>query len=303
MYDVAIIGGGPAGLTAALYAGRAGLSCVLFEKLFFGGQMLKTAEIDNYPGAPSIRDVFVFSASMHSQAESFGSEFKTEEVVSVNINGAVKTVITEQGSYDAKTLIFATGAFPKKLGIPGEEKFSGRGVSYCATCDGAFFKNKTAMVVGGGDTALEDALFLSSICETVYLVHRRDAFRGAKHLEERVKNTPNIELLLNYTVSEIFGDNVVKGAVLQNTKDETERNVTTDAVFVAVGTSPENSLAKDLVALDENGYIITDSELSTSRPGIFAAGDVRKKTLRQIITAASDGAEAVYAVQRYLLEQ
>ena len=300
MYDLAIIGGGPAGLSAALYAGRAGLTCIVFEKLFFGGQMLKTAEIDNYPGAPFIRDVFSFSEAMHNQAKEFGAEFKTEEVIKVCDTNGIKTIVTNSGEYEARTLIVATGAFPKKLSVPGEEEFSGKGVSYCATCDGAFFKNKTAVVVGGGDTALEDALFLSAICETVYIVHRRCEFRGAKSLADKVRNTENIKLILNSEVLEIVGENVVSGVKIKDEKGKTL--IKTDAVFIAVGTTPDSSIFKDFVALDKNGYIVTDKNLETSVPGVFAAGDVRQKTLRQIITAASDGAEAVYNVQRYILE-
>lgn len=303
MYDLLIIGGGPAGLTAALYSGRAGLSCAVFEKLFFGGQMLKTAEIDNYPGAPEIRDVFAFSESMRAQAAAFGAEFKTEEVLSVSEENGIKTVTTSKGTYLAKALILATGAFPKKLGVPGEAEFSGRGVSYCATCDGAFFKGKTAAVVGGGDTALEDALFLSTLCETVYLIHRREEFRGANTLVARAKNAENIRFVLNSTVSEITGDQTVTGMKVKNKTDGSETDLETSAVFIAVGSTPDSALFQGFVDLDEYGCVLTDNNLQTSVGGVFAAGDVRKKPLRQIITAASDGAEAVYHAQRYLLEK
>lgn len=302
MYDLAIVGGGPAGLSAALYAGRAGLSCIVFEKLFFGGQMLKTSEIDNYPGAPEIRDVFTFSESMRSQAAAFGAEFKTEEVIEVHSSNESKTVVTANGSYSAKALILATGAFPKKLGVPGEEEFASKGVSYCATCDGAFFKNKTAAVIGGGDTALEDALFLSAICKTVYIVHRRDTFRGARHLYNRTKTHDNIKFVLDSTVSEIVGENTVTGIRVQNVKDGTETLLPTDAVFIAIGSTPDSSVFKGFVKLDKYGYIMTDENLQASVSGVFAAGDVRQKTLRQIITAAADGAETVHSVQKYLFE-
>ena len=302
MYDLAIVGGGPAGLSAALYAGRAGLSCIVLEKLFFGGQMLKTSEIDNYPGAPGIRDVYSFSESMQEQAAAFGAEFRTEEVIEVRENGGTKTVVTTRGEYRAKALILATGAFPKKLGVPGEEEYAAKGVSYCATCDGAFFKNKTAAVIGGGDTALEDALFLSAICKTVYIVHRRDTFRGARHLYNRAKKAGNIHFVLNSTVSEIAGDQTVTGVKVRNVKDGTEMLIETNAVFIAVGSTPDSSVFKGFVKLDKNGYIVTDDKLQSSVPGVFAAGDVRQKTLRQIITAASDGAESVYSVQKYIFE-
>lgn len=302
MLDVIIIGGGPAGLSAALYAGRAGLSCLLFEKMFFGGQMLKTAEIDNYPGAPSIRDVYSFAESMHTQAAAFGAEFKTEEVLSVRVEGNTKIVSTPHGEYNARTLILATGASPKKLGVPGEDLYSGKGVSYCATCDGAFFKGKTVAVVGGGDTALEDAHFLSAICKDVYIIHRRDAFRGTHHLYQRAKEQKNIHFVLDSTISEIMGDNTVTGVRVRNKNTNAETSLSVDAVFVAIGTTPESALFQDFVDLDNGEYILTDVNLQTSVPGVFAAGDVRQKTLRQIITASSDGALAIYNVQRYLLE-
>ena len=303
MYDVAIIGGGPAGLSAALYAGRAGLSCVLFEKLFFGGQMLKTTEIDNYPGAPAIRDVYAFSASMHAQAAEFGAEFKNEAVSAVRTEGNVKIVSTAKSEYRAKTLILATGAYPKKLEVPGEAEFSGKGVSYCATCDGAFFKGKTVAVVGGGDTALEDALFLSAICEKVYIIHRRDTFRGAHHLYIRAKEQENIAFILDSAVTEITGEKTVAGVEVRNLKTEEKTSLSVSAVFIAIGTTPDSALFQNLVTLDTNGYIVTDARLQTSVTGMFAAGDVRQKALRQIITATSDGAEAIYNIQRYLLEQ
>lgn len=300
MYDLAIIGGGPAGLSAALSAGRAGLSCIVLEKLFFGGQMLKTAEIDNYPGVPDIRDVYSFSESMRAQAASFGAEFKTEEVVKVCENKGIKIAVTANGEYHAKAVILATGAFPKKTGVPGEDDFAAKGVSYCATCDGAFFKNKTAAVIGGGDTALEDALFLSAICQTVYVIHRRDTFRGAMHLYKQAKSKSNIQFVLNSTVSEIIGNQTVTGVRVKNVKNETETQIETNAVFIAIGSVPSSGLLKGFVKLDRYGYVITDENLQTSVCGVFAVGDVRQKNLRQIITAVSDGAEAAYNAQKYI---
>lgn len=299
-YDIIIIGGGPAGLSAALYAGRAGLSCLVLEKLFFGGQMLKTNEIDNYPGTPLIRDVYSFSESMHKQAMDFGAEFETAEVTGVRNENKIKIVTTSDSEYGSRALIIATGASPKKLGVKGEDEFSGKGVSYCATCDGAFFKNKIATVVGGGDTALEDALFLSAICETVYIIHRRDTFRGVNYLYKQAEKKENIHFVLNSTVSEIVGDNTVTNIRVKNVKTKDETSINTNAVFIAIGTSPESNVFQNFINVDENGYIVTDSALQSSVPGVFAAGDVRQKTLRQIITAASDGAEAVYNVQKYL---
>ena len=301
MLDLIIIGGGPAGLTAALYAGRAGLKCAIFEKLFFGGQMLKTSEIDNYPGSPEIRDVFAFADTMHRQAEAFGAFFHNEEVVAITTENNIKTVSTRSGDYRAKAVIIATGAVPKKLHIPGEEEFSGRGVSYCATCDGAFFRGKTVAVIGGGDTALEDALFLSKTCEKVYLVHRRAEFRGVKVLSDRVYQAENIELILEAVPKEIRGEQLVNSLVVSQKGEEKELFV--NGVFVAIGTKPESGLLSPLLDSDDNGIRTDEQTLMTNTRGIFAAGDVRKKPLRQILTAAADGAQAVFSVQKYLLEE
>ncbi len=303
MYDLIIIGGGPAGLSASLYAGRSGLSCVIFEKMFFGGQMLKTYEIDNYPGAPEIRDVYAFTESMRNQAESFGAEFKTENVVSISEKNGIKTIVTDSGTYTANAVIIATGAHPKKLDVLGEDEFSGKGVSYCATCDGAFFKNKTVAVVGGGDTALEDALFLAEICEKVYLIHRRDEFRASKHLIDRASKKENISFVFDSVVSEILGDSRVSGIKVKNAKDDTESFLKTEGVFIAVGTMPESSLFEGFVEMDSYGYILTNEKLESSVSGVFVAGDVRQKALRQIITATADGAECAVNAQRYILEK
>ncbi len=297
-YDIIVIGGGPAGMTAALYAGRAGLSCLLLEKMFFGGQMLKTAEIDNFPGLPNVRDSFLLADSMKNQAEAFGAELKTEEVLSLSVENGLKTVVTDGGAYAAKTLILATGANPKKADIPGEEAFAGRGVSYCATCDGAFFRGKTVAVVGGGNTALEDVFYLSSICEKVYLIHRRDTFRASKVLVERAQNTENVSFILNTNVTEVVGDGFVTGLKL----DSRSETLPVDAVFFAIGTVPESNLFQGFVDTDNSGAVITDEMLQASVPGVFAAGDLRQKTLRQIVTACADGAECAWQAQRYLME-
>jgi len=298
MFDVIVIGGGPAGLTAALYCGRAGLSCMVLEKMFFGGQMLKTSEIDNYPGAPNIEDTFAFSETLRAQAEAFGAEFKMEEVVSVSHENGVQTVKTAEGEYRTKTAILATGAKPKKLGVPGEEAYSGRGVSYCATCDGAFFRGKTVAVVGGGDTALEDAVYLSAMCETVYLIHRRDAFRASKILVERAKKADNIKFVLNRNVTEVKGDGkLVTGVCL-----DSEEALPVSGVFFAVGTVPESEWLKGFAKTDENGAVLSDERFMTNVPGVFVAGDLRKKALRQVITACADGAECAHQALRYLME-
>ncbi len=298
MYDTIIIGGGPAGLTAALYAGRSGIRCLLLEKMFCGGQMLKTAEIDNFPGAPQIRDTFTFAETLKEQALSFGAELKTEEVTALSHESGIKTVTTSSGSYQAKTLILATGATPKTLGVPGEAEFTGRGVSYCATCDGAFFRGKTVAVVGGGDTALEDAFYLSALCETVYLIHRRDAFRASSVLVNRAKETKNIRFVLNSNVTEVLGDTFVTGLRLDSQKDI----LPVSGVFFAIGTKPETELFCGFVDMDENGEIFTSNDLETNVSGVFAAGDLRKNAMRQIITACADGAKSAQSVQRYLME-
>ena len=298
IYDIIVIGGGPAGMTAALYAGRAGLSCLLLEKMFFGGQMLKTAEIDNFPGVPNVRDSFELADSMRSQAEDAGAELRTEEVLSLSTKNELKTVVTDAGTYTAKTLILATGANPRKANIPGEETFAGRGVSYCATCDGAFFRDKTVAVVGGGNTALEDVFYLSSLCKKVYLIHRRDTFRASKVLVERAQNTENISFILNANVTEVVGDSFVTGIKLDTQTDI----LPVDAVFFAIGTVPESSLFQGFVDTDNSGAVLTDETLQASVPGVFVAGDVRQKTLRQIVTACADGAECTYQAQRYLME-
>ena len=297
MYDMIIIGGGPAGLTAALYAGRAGLSCLVLEKMFCGGQMLKTAEIDNFPGAPNIQDTYTFAETLKEQALSFGATFQTEEVIGLSYENGVKTVTTSAGSYQAKTLILATGAKPKPLGIPGEAAFTGRGVSYCATCDGAFFRKKTVAVIGGGDTALEDAIYLSALCETVYLIHRRDTFRAADILVQRAKSIDNIQFVRNTTAEEIIGEHVVSSLSLS-----TGDILPVSGVFIAVGTMPETALFSGFVDMDKNGAVLTNEHLETNIPGVFAAGDLRKKALRQIITACADGAKSVHYAQRYLME-
>lgn len=298
IYDLIVIGGGPAGMTAALYAGRAGLSCLLLEKMFFGGQMLKTSEIDNFPGVPNLRDSFALADSMKSQAEAAGAELKTEEVLSLSEENGLKTVVTDSGTYTARTLILATGANPRKAEIPGEEAFSGRGVSYCATCDGAFFRNKTVAVVGGGNTALEDVAYLSAICEKVYLIHRRDTFRASRILVDRAQAAENVSFILNTNVTEVVGDGFVTGLTL-NTAEEI---LPVDAVFFAIGTVPESGLFQGFVNTDNSGAVLTDETLQASVPGVFAAGDLRQKTLRQIVTACADGAECAYQAQRYLME-
>lgn len=293
MYDVIIIGGGPAGMTAAIYAARACLNTLLIEKQpIGGGQVLNTAEVDNYPGIPMVSG-FELGQKFSEHVRQLGIVQVTADVTSIDCMGAVKKVTAQQEVYEAAHLIYAAGASYKKLGVAGEEEFRGRGVSYCATCDGAFFKGKTTAVVGGGDTALEDALFLANVCKKVYLVHRRDSFRGAKTLQNRVAAAENIELVLESEVEEIKGSDTVKEIVLFHKPKNEKSRLAVDGVFLAVGMIPQTKLLEGQVALDENGYVLAGENCLTNIAGVYAAGDVRVKPLRQILTAASDGANAV----------
>ena len=293
MYDVIIIGSGPAGMAAAIYAARACLRTLLLERQpMGGGQILNSSDVDNYPGIPDISG-FELGQKLMEHMNKLGIRQVTEEVIRLDCMGEVKRVVTANAEYEAKNLIYAAGAGHRKLGAAGEERLAGMGVSYCATCDGAFFRGKTAAVVGGGDVALEDALFLAKLCKKVWLIHRRDTFRGAKTLEERVRAAENVELVLEAVVESIDGDEKVEGLTLRRKGSGTKEKLATDAVFIAVGMTPHTDLIKDQVETDENGYIIAGENCRTNRKGVYAAGDVRTKALRQIITAACDGANAV----------
>lgn len=301
LYDVIIIGSGPAGMAAAIYGSRAGLKTLLLEKTGIGGgQVLNTYDVDNYPGLPSIGGIDL-SMKFREHAEKLGVPIVSAEVTRIMDEQNYKTVCTDQRDYQTKTVIIATGASYAKLGIPGEEEFAGMGVSYCATCDGAFFRNKTVAVVGGGDVAVEDAIFLARKCEKVYLVHRRDELRAAKVLQESLFQLPNIELVWDSVTEQIVGTDVVEGLKIRNKKTDEERTLDVQGVFVAVGTIPNSTEFVQLVKMDEKGNIIAGETCETSVPGIFVAGDVRTKALRQIITAAADGANAITSVEKYLL--
>jgi len=296
--DLIIIGAGPAGLTSAIYAKRAGLGVKVFECLSPGGQAAVTPEIENYPAIKKISGAD-FSISLFEQAAQLGAEIEFEAVNGITSAGENKVVVTDSGSYTSKAVIIANGAKRRKLNIPGEEEFSGKGVSYCATCDGAFFKGKTVVVIGGGNTALEDALYLANICEKVYLVHRRDEFRASIHLVNQVLETKNIEIFYSFEPQEISGSSAVESIKLINKKDGKVLDLKTCAVFVAVGLIPDNDKFSNIIEL-ENGYIKAGEDCKTSAKGIFAAGDTRTKMLRQIVTAAADGAVAANQAAEYI---
>ena len=299
MYDIVIIGSGPAGLSAAIYSQRAGLKAVVIEKNYMGtGQISESERVDNYPGLFG-ENGFELGAKFRAHAESLGAQFIESEVVKISRDGADFKVLLENGNtLNSHTVIYAVGTERRKLGVEGENEFLGRGVSYCAVCDGAFYKNKIAAVAGGGDTALGDAALLSKFAEKVYLIHRRDKFRANKTLQEKIKNLPNVEILLNAQIEKINGGAKADSiTVLQN--GET-REIKTDGVFVAVGSVPNTAVVKDLVETDANGYIVADESGVTSMQGLFAAGDVRTKSLRQVVPAVSDGANCVLSAEQYL---
>ena len=303
IYQVIIIGGGPAGLTAGLYTSRSRLQTLLIEIGLLGGQMTTTEIIENYPGFPLGITGDELSRQMEEQAKRFGLEVIFEEAVEVSLEGELKVIQANGTTYRCKTLIICTGNEWRKLGIPGEKEFAGRGVSYCATCDGAFFRDSQIIVVGGGDSALTEALYLTKFVKELTLIHRRDALRGTKIYQERVFANPQIKLLWNSVVQEIKGDSVVQSVLVKNVKTGEVTELNTEGVFLFVGLSPRTQFLKGLVNLDTAGYIVTDENCETSVKGIFAAGDCRKKLLRQVATAVGDGATAAFAAEKYLEEK
>lgn len=304
MYDLIIIGAGPAGLSAAVYGRRAGLELIVIEQTpMGGGQVVDTYEVDNYLGMPGING-FDLAQKFRSHADGLGVVFRSGRVTAIRDEGAFKAVETADGvSYEARTLILAGGAEHAKLGVPGEEKYRGQGVSYCATCDGAFFKKRDVAVVGGGDVAVEDAVYLSRFCRKVYLIHRRDSLRAAKSLQEKLFSCENAELVWNSTLQEIWGTDLVEGIRIRQRGEDTEREIAVEGVFIAVGMRPNTEIYRGTVACDDGGYLVAGEDCATSVPGIFAAGDIRTKVLRQIVTAVSDGACAVASAEKYLVQR
>lgn len=301
MYDLIIIGAGPAGLSAAIYASRARLNAIVIEQNYVnGGQIIDTYEIDNYPGLPGLSGMDL-AMKMAEHAEKLGVETVNAFVQSLDLEGTVKKVITDEGTYEAKAVIIASGATHSKLGAQGENLYAGMGVSYCATCDGAFYRGKDVLVVGGGDVAVEDAIFLARGCNKVYVVHRRDELRAAKVLQESLLSLPNVEMVWNSNLKSITGGMKVENATVVNKFDQSERTIPVSGVFIAVGITPRSEFARNHVSMDEKGYIVADETGATSVPGVFAAGDVRTKQLRQVVTAVADGANAVTSVEKYLL--
>lgn len=302
LYDVIVIGGGPAGYTAAMYAARAGLSTLVLEKLSAGGQMAQTMQIDNYPGFEEGIDGFSLGMKMQQGAERFGAETQLTEVTGVELEGPVKTLHTDDGDFQARAVIIAAGANHRHLGLANEEALLGRGLAYCAACDGMLYRGRTVAVVGGGNSAAADALLLSRICEKVIVVHRRDSLRATKIYHEPLMQAENVEFHWNSTVEEVIADERVTAVRLKNVKTGEDTVLPVGGVFVSIGRAPATELFRGKLELDGGGYIVADESTRTSIPGVFAAGDIRTKTVRQVVTAVADGAAAVHAVEQYLAE-
>ena len=302
IYDVVIIGGGPAGYTSALYTSRAGLDTLVVEKFSAGGQMTQTSQIDNYPGFDEGVDGFTLGFKMQSGAERFGAQTMRAEVLSVDFDDKIKVVETSEGILKSKTVIIATGAEHRHLGIKDEDKLIGRGVGYCAACDGMFYRGKTVMVIGGGNSAAADALLLSKICDKVILVHRRDSLRATKVYHEPLMKAENVEFMWNSVLEEFVYDEKIQGAVIKNVQNGETKEITCDGIFISIGRVPETSLFKGKVDLDETGYIIADETTKTNIDGVYATGDVRTKPVRQIVTAVADGATASHYIEQYIAQ-
>ncbi len=292
--DIIVIGAGTAGLTCAIYGLRAGKSVLVLEEKMYGGQIVNTPSVENYPGYKNISG-FEFANNLYEQAKALGMEYRNEKVTGIKTcseKNGLRAVVTEKGTYETRAVVIATGAKNRMLGLEREKELTGKGVSYCATCDGAFFKGRAAAVVGGGNTALEDALFLSNYCSKVYVIHRREEFRGDKSDVDKLKTKENVELVLNSTVEELLGENTLNGVNVRNVNDNTLTKLSVDGLFVAVGQVPDNESFREAVKLDDKGYIVAGEDCRTGTDGIFAAGDCRTKSVRQLVTAAGDGAVA-----------
>ena len=300
VYDMLVIGGGPGGYAAALYAARAGLDTVVLEKLSAGGQMALTEQIDNYPGFENGIDGFSLGEKMRKGTERFGVETRLTEVLSLDLSGEIKKAETSEGTVYGRTVVLATGANPRNLGAEGEQELIGRGVNYCAACDGMFYKGKTVVLVGGGNSAAAEALILARVCEKVILVHRRDTLRATKIYHEPLMNTENVEFRWNSTVTELLHGDRITGVRLRDVQTGEESEIACDGVFVSVGRIPATELVKNQVELDDTGYVVADESTRTNIPGVFAVGDVRTKALRQVVTAVADGAVAVHYAEEYL---
>lgn len=300
--DLVIIGGGPAGLSAGIYAARAAINTLLLERGVPGGMVVNTQHIENYPGFPGI-DGPELMMQMEKQARGFGLEIMSTNVERIEPSQDAITVMTDKGPIKTGALIIATGAQPQLLNVKGETEYTGRGVSYCATCDGAFFRGKKVAVVGGGDAAVEEAIFLTRFAEKVYIIHRRGELRATRIIQQRAFMNPKIEFVWHSVVDEISGTDTVNSALIRDVRDNARSHLVADGVFIYVGYQPNSSLVKDIVKLDEKGYILTDDNMLTSQPGIYAAGDVRQKLLRQVVTAVADGAIAAVAAEKYLEAQ
>ena len=299
-YDMIIIGGGPAGYTAALYGARAGLTTLILEKLSAGGQMAQSHQIDNYPGFPEGIDGFALAEQMQQQAEKYGAETEYASVLSVDLRAEPKVIETDAGTFHARTVILATGAGPKLLGLPKEAELTGRGVAYCAACDGMFYKGKTVAVIGGGNSAVADALLLSRIAKKVFLIHRRDTLRASKIYDKALQNAENIQILWNSAAAALLHGEKVTGLRIRDVISGEETELSCDGVFISIGRTPSTELVAGQLELDENGYVNAPESTVTNIPGVYAVGDVRRKELRQIVTAVADGAVAAHMAEQYL---
>jgi len=301
-YDVIIIGAGPAGLSAAIYSARGGLKTAIFEKAMVGGQINVTDEVENYPGFEEPLSGYELTAKMKAQAERFGADFIDEEIIALGLEGLCKVIETNGGKYRAKSVIICTGAHPRRLNVPGEERLTGRGVSYCATCDGALYRDKTVAVVGGGDSAIEEGIFLTRFAKKVIVIHRRDELRAQKIIQDRAFKNPKMEFIWDTVVQEIHGEERIHKLELVNRKSKEISMLPVDGVFIYVGILPNNELLESRIELDSAGFVLTDEYMHTNVPGIYAAGDIRHTVLRQVVTATSDGAIAAWSAEKWIIE-